>query len=1019
MTQRLIEVAFPLRQASLDSLHEKSVRHGHLSTLHIWPARRPLAASRAAILATLLPAPATAAEREQLLARIGGQVLLVPDKKILNGKEIFIDRWQTVGGILHWGREAGPEVEYFRKLIRQVYNGRMPRLLDPFAGGGAIPLEAIRLGCDATAADINPVAWLLLRCTLEFPNRFANRKFCLPNFILSDRRFMAEFLQAEGLGGKLLESQLERLGLGAAVAAGFDFPGSAPAIEAGLAWQVRAWGEWVLARVRRDLARFYPVIDGEAPAAYLWARTVSCRNCRAQIPLLKTCWLCKKEGKRILLTLRPNADKSGVEFAVEYNPPAPKGNAAARREAEKRRGAGTMSRSGARCPCCNLNSMSMEQIRLEGQAGRLGAVMTAVVVEKNSSNQAQRGKKAKGEKFYRLPVKEEIAAAAAAAGELAKLYAEIPFGIPEEKLPTKEALGFRVPLYGLTRWRDLFTPRQLLAIGIFIKHTRAVRDELAAAPDLAETVSCYLAITLDRLVDRSSTLTSLDVGRQNIRNTFSRFALPIIWDYAEVSPFSELSGGYPGALEWVAGFLYRNATGFAGQPKAILGSAIKQIGEDQSYDLIVTDPPYYDAIPYSDLMDFFYVWLRRTLHGLSPEYDAAFATPLGPKWDASANDGELIDDSSRFEGNAERSKRNYEDGMARAFAACQRRLAPEGRMVVVFANKQAAAWETLAAALIRSGLVVDASWPIQTELANRVRAMASAALASSVWLVCRRRPPDAKPGWDQQVLEEMQRNIETKLREYWDAGIRGPDFLWAATGPALEAYSRHPVVKKVSEAGAVLAVGEFLRAARRMVVNFVVGSVLQGAGMNEGGNLDDITAYYLLHRDSFGFEPAPAGACILYAVSCNISDGELVRREILAKAKAKAIESEDEEGAEEDEHAATAAGFRLRSWQEREAAHLGEDQEDELRSRPAPLIDRIHRLERLWVAGDETAVEEFVVAQNLRRLPMLPRVLQALIELTDPKDSERARLEAIANHLQSRGAMLPDQKVLYRSPSNA
>ena len=197
-------------------------------------------------------------------------------------------------------------------------------------------------------------------------------------------------------------------------------------------------------------------------------------------------------------------------------------------------------------------------------------------------------------------------------------------------------------------------------------------------------------------------------------------------------------------------------------------------------------------------MDFFHVWLRRSTHGLSPEFESAFCEKLGPKWNHEFGDGELIDDASRFEGDVLRSKRNYEDGMARVFGACNSALQSEGRFVIVFANKQPDAWETLVAALIRAGFVVDGSWPIQTEMSNRTRSLGSAALASSVWLVCRKRAP-ARPGWDSSVLQEMRENITQQLRDFWDAGIRGPDFVWAATGPALEAFSKYPAVKKAND----------------------------------------------------------------------------------------------------------------------------------------------------------------------------------------------------------------------------
>jgi adenine-specific DNA methylase len=259
---RLIEYAFPLKQASLDSVHEKNVRHGHISTLHIWPARRPLAACRAALIATLLPDPGDPEKRKELIEKIGGRVVeKVEKKKMPSGKTVETVKEETVGGILHWGRETENKdtLDWFREEIRKAYGGRAPKVLDPFAGGGAIPLEAMRLGCEATAIDINPVAWFILKCTLEYPQKLAGQKRPLPEFILKDRDFMEAFFKAQGLKGALLRTQLEKLGLGEnnkPFLKGFKVED--PLLEADLAWHVRVWGKWVLNRARRDLAKFYP-----------------------------------------------------------------------------------------------------------------------------------------------------------------------------------------------------------------------------------------------------------------------------------------------------------------------------------------------------------------------------------------------------------------------------------------------------------------------------------------------------------------------------------------------------------------------------------------------------------------------------------------------------------------------------------------------------------------------------------------------------------------------------------------
>lgn len=1073
---RLIEVAFPLKQASIDSVHEKNVRHGHISTLHIWPARRPLAACRAALIATLLPDPGNDEERQRILEKLGGRVVKVTKKKTLpSGKTEEREVEETVGGILHWGRESGPDLQWFRDRIREAYGGRAPRVLDPFAGGGAIPLEAMRLGCEATAVDINPVAWFILKCTLEYPQKLAGQYLPLPQFALDSPEFMEGFFKGTG---KLTKKQLER-NLQAVQQRMFP----PPAVD--LAWHVRAWGWWVLQRAKAELARFYPTFAEWEPAertdrdwehrplrflppdergevdaaglnaelddaylakagnprwvvkptvAHLWARTVTCKNCRATIPLLKTRWLCKKDRKRVLLTMTPTAQGTGVTFGIESGVPIVGGNTAQRREHDRRLGQGTMSRTGAWCPCCGKPgtvSMTTEDIRHEGMAGRLGAVMTAVVVD------GPRGKE------YRLPHEREIAAGVAAEEEVPRAFAGVPFGAPDEPTPRGgpgAARAFSVDGYGLDRWSKLFTARQLLAVATFCTQTRkaiAAAGEASYRDDWVEAIGGFLALAADRLADRSTSVCRPEAparggAARGVINTFSRFALPMVWDFVESAPGEGSAGGYPGALEWVAEVAEQSPRFVgAGKPNALIDSAAQVSGE---FDVITTDPPYYDAIPYSDLMDFFHVWLRRTLHGLSPEIDEAFREPLGPKWSHEKNDGELIDDASRFGGDKARSKQAYEDGMLRAFQACDRALASDGRMVVVFANKQPDAWEALVGAIIRAGFVVDASWPIQTEMGNRTRALSSAALASSVWLVCRKRPDAARPGWDNQVLAEMRERIDTKLREFWDAGIRGPDFVWAATGPALEAFSKHPVVKKANVAGELMSVAEFLRAVRRIVVDFVVGRVLSHNGGSDAAvGLDDVTTYYLLHRYDFGLKDAPAGPCILYAVSCGLSDHALAAElDILQRTGGQAPEEEDEdaedEGGEETEEG-TGSMVRLRDWKARRRPSMGYDPavdsararaaavqtslfpEDDRTPRPSrivPLVDQVHRLMHLWAAGDVVKVDEYLELRALRRNRLFAQLLQALIELSGIGTEERSLLEKISNHIKERGVVMDD-----------
>ena len=1053
--KRLAEVVFPVKLVSLDSVHEKNVRHGHVSTLHIWPARRPLAACRAALIGTLLGDPEDAEQRNGIVERMAGRVVKTLEHRRVNGRLVEKEKEVTAGGILHWGRENDEDLQWFRDEIRKACGGRAPRVLDPFAGGGAVPLEALRLGCEVTAIDINPVAWFILKCTLEYPQRLAGEERTLPDFVLRDADFMAAFFRSQGFKRATLRTLLQRLGHGGGSEVQLELISvDDPLLKGDLAWHMRAWGRWVFARARKGLAPHYPTYAEFVPltagseyeagprrllvevdergnlqtdslnaeydtaylndprnprwvpkptVAYLHARTVTCKQCRAMLPLLKTRWLCKKDRKRALLTIERDAAQSNVAFGVHTDEPRSGGNAAQRREHDKRIGAGTMSRTGATCPWCYA-IMTMEDIRLEGRAGRLGKVMTAVVVD------GPRGKE------YRLPTEHELSAAEVSNEQLFAVFEDIPFGLPDEQTPkagSGASRGFSVDGYGFDTWRTLFTNRQLLALGEFIRALRSLPQQLSDYPTAwRESIVAMCAPIISRMADRGSTLATWTNDPEKIRSTFARFALPMTWDFSEYAPLSDTTGGFLQSVDWVFKVCQhlQNSVQAPCYGTSVLGSATSCKVAD--IDLVVTDPPYYDAIPYSDLMDFFYVWLRRSLAGLSAEIDAAFSSALGPKWDHQADDGELIDDASRFEGDKERSKRNYEDGMARAFRSCHAALRQEGRLVVVFANKQPDAWETLVGALIRAGFVVDGSWPLQTERSSRSRAMSSAALSSSVWIVCRKRAA-GRHGWDSSVLDEMRENITEKLRNFWDAGIRGPDFVWAATGPALEAFSKYPVVKKANAPNELMTVSEFLREVRRMVVDFVVGRVLtRDHGKEAATGLDDVTTYYLLHRNDFGMGKAPVGGCILYALSCNLSDTALVNQhDLLSQSgRGNAEETEDDDpAADEEQSAGGGAKVKLKPWSRRRGRNLGLEGPG---GRPSPLIDQVHRLMHLWRAGDHVKVDDYLDTRGLTRNALFHRILQALIELADSDSEERSLLEALSNRVADRGGLGYHQKEL-------
>jgi putative DNA methylase len=930
--RRLIEEAFPLKKVSEDSKHEKMCHAGHIKSLHIWPARRPLAACRAAIIAALMPDPGDDKARDDLCRRIGN-----------------ITRWKS---------ENGPDLQYFRDEIRKARGGCAPKVLDMFAGGGAIPLEAMRLGCDVTAIDYNPVAWFILKCTLEFPQKLAGKTWPLPTDSRDRRPPTTD------------HSQESLLDLGAQ---GGD-----------LAAHVRYWGNWVLERAREELALYYPTIDDKPTSAYLWARTVPCQDpkCGGTVPLLKTLWICSKAAKRRALRLKPDSNTRRVDFEVWE--PDPKDTVEE----------GTMS-SKLRCPFCGT-LITKDYIKACGKSGQLKTQITAVSVEGKNGRE------------YRPPTMKELESVQAAADIVSQVAAQVPYGLPIEPLPASDTSGagraFTVPQYGFKTWGDLFTPRQLLSLLVFTKWTREACSEMLStgySPEQSLAVTSYLACVVDKVADYNSTIVTWQPPGEKGGHTFARWALPITWDFVEPNPIRAGSASYENILDWICKPIEDISYASASNEVSVLNQSAKELAGDK-FDAVVTDPPYYDAIPYADLSDFFYVWLRRSI---GDRFGVQFVEPLSPKVD------ELVQHANHYEGNQNTAKLAYEDGMAKVFQQACDSLVPDGRMVIVFAHKEPDAWETLVAAMIKTGFVVTASWPIDTEMGNRTRSMNSAALSSSVWLVCRKRPADAGIGRYVEVKRKMQERITERLRYFWDQGISGPDFMWAAVGPALESYSTYGEVRRMD--GSPFTVSEFLKEVRRLVADFALGRILHGAS-TEG--LDEWTRYYLMHRSNFRLVAAPVGECILLAQGYGLDLNELKGpRGFIAKGKAKKAVGEDEDAdsplpSETGEGLGGGGGsdIRLLSFEERKRDDLGEPHP----SGGLPLIDMLHRLMRLWQAGDTEKLTAYVQQHGLSQNDLFWAVAQAILEMADPKTKERALLEALVAWGRGKPAHTADQPSL-------
>ena len=943
MARRLIEEAFPLKTVSTDSKHDKNVRHGHISTLHVWPARRPLAACRAVAIATLLPDPADASDAmKKEYEELSGSPLPDKQREYLCKLIESLTRWGNENGHGDWDArdQQGHRVNKLRiarELILKAYNGRPPKVLDMFAGGGAIPLEAMRLGCEVTANDYNPVAWFILKCTLEYPQRFAGKSLPFPSLNLDET---------------------SDLGKG------------------DLADHVRLWGQWVLKNARKELHPYYPGVGNKPTVAYFWARTIPCQDpmCGGTIPLLKTLWVCTKPEKiledtpenqdrpdflRIQRTKRTSKviinSKRALKFCRDLETKQIRFEVFTPEKTEDV-GKGTMTGATATCPFCGSQQPD-DYIKRCGREGKLKAQMTTVVYQETYG------------KEYCAPTKKQVKAAERSGRTLESIANQIPNIIPDEPLPSKKrhrAVGSQLPDYGFKTWSNLFSDRQLLALLVFVKWTRAAQEEMKScgySHEWKEAISGYLACVINRMLAFNSTLVAWISSVEAVGHTFVRYAFSFTWDYSEAAIPNEVRGGYQLCLDKILSSLDTISCAHAAKSSECVilhQSATNPI--NSKADVIITDPPYYDAIPYADISDFFYVWLRRLIGISSPEFSE---DELTPKQD------ELVQQHKTGEG-GKLGKERFEKGMAASFQTAHDSLCNEGRMVIVFAHKDPDAWETLVGAMIECGLVVTTSWPIDTEQGARMSAQGTAALATSLWLVCRKRPATAKAGHYGKVKREMQERITERLRYFWDAGIQGPDFVWAAIGPGLESYSSYKEVRR--HTGEPFTVSAFLTEVRRMVTDFALGKILSGASTEA---LDDWTRYYLMHKNYFGAGYAPVGECILLAQGYGVllSDLTATRHGILKKAS-------------------SGSALRLQSHADRRTDRVGQPHA----TGELPIIDMLHRVMNLWEAGERGQINAYLARHGLRENSLFKSVIQALIEMSPQGSNERSLLETIINY---------------------
>ena len=835
--RKLIEVALPLDAINAASAREKSIRHGHPSTLHLWWARRPLATARAVIFASLVDDPHDDDANPDFVAACES-LMYSADKHDADAKygNNVADKGNTprmrlfdfIEKLVQWESTTDEQVmSEARRLIRLCTDGKPPPLLDPFAGGGSIPLEAQRLGLEAHASDLNPVAVMINKAMIEIPPRFAG----IPPVNPDARDITSPRLDGGTEGGK------KRRGTEGGQSGGWRGA-------AGLAADVRYYGEWMRARAEEKIGHLYPRRNGETVIAWLWARTVISPNpaVNAPVPLVSSFALSKKKGRKFWA--KPIVEGNAVRFEVAKGSP-PKDND------------GTMiRRQGARC-IVSGEPIPFEYIRSEGKAGRLGSQLMAIVTD------------GKHGRSYYSPDDEHARIAESAA----------PKWKPVGRLPDKHR-SISSQVYGLDEFHKLFTARQLTALTTFcdlVKDVRSLVTDHALNAGLAddgkplqdgghgalaysEAVSVYLSFAVDKISTRNAALTLWDVSKSSIGHVFARQAIPMIWSYAEVNPVNGAMGSWSSAIDG----LRRAVESFTP-----LSCGVAKLEDALTLSprvtTLSTDPPYYDNVGYADLSDFFYVWMRRSLGEVYPQ---VFSTLLAPK------SAELIASAQRH-GSKSKSNIHFEGGMRNTFRNIRRFVRPDYPLTVYYAFKQQDAqvireggkvvkastgWETMLTSLIDAGFQIVGTWPVRSEGKTRMNAQGTNALASSIVLVCRTRPPDAPTLSRARFQDRLRRELPEKLETLFSGQVSAVDQSQAAIGPGMAIYSQYSAVRSAD--GSALSVREALG----MINGFLVDTLSE-----IDARLDAETQFALKWFEHYGWGEGDYGDAEVMVTALNTS----------------------------------------------------------------------------------------------------------------------------------------------------
>jgi putative DNA methylase len=884
--RRLIEEELPLKQVNTESAREKSLRHGHISTMHLWWARRPLAMSRAVVFGTLLPDPGNDAERKKILELLA---LAAPFEASVNPARI------------------GP----LREHLAKAYPVGPPKVLDCFAGGGAIPLEALRLGCDTTAVDLNPVAYLIEKCVLEYPQRFG---------------------QPDERGEDTLAADFVK------------------------------WAAWVRRRVEPKLAKVFPANrDGQRPAVYFWARTMTCPNpgCHAEIPLLSSFWLANSTRNKAWVDVE---GKPGhIQLAIRIgDPPEASGMSD-----------GTVKSSSVTCPGCGT-SMVAKDVRDYAKKSGFGRMLYAVLDIDG------------GTRTYRAPTEAEIEGADILATALLGDLEETPDGtspLPDELIAKSQYRRYGNLVYGIDSFRGLFNDRQLYVLGSLCEAVRAAHDEMLADrmdSERATAVATYLGLCVDRIADYNSSFTSWVPGGEFHAHTFPRQAIAMVWDYVEIDPFQKVSGSWAGAVRWIE-LVIRNCS-VSGKTAARVqrGDAQDLAFPDGTFDAVIIDPPYYDAIQYGDLSDFFYVWLKRSIGHL---HSVVLGTPLTPKRQ------EIIESRANPKSPEHISHDEFERRLQRALAELARVVKRDGIVSIVFAHTDVEAWERLLRGLRAANLVVTTSWPMRSEREARSTALISAVLGSSVVLVCRPQAAEGEGFYD-DVLRELEQRIAERLDAFEEMGLAGADYFVSAIGPAFEVFARYRRVVKLS--GEEVEIPDLMVLARQAVARHAMRRLL---GPESLAALDPESLFYLTWRWAYLTASIPADEAYKLEKAFDVDLGNLCGPRGFARQ--------------------SGSSFTLLGPQDRKGIKL---------SASPPLIDVLHLACQLWDAGRRRELEGVLGATGMAGEPGFWSMARTLAEILPDGDKERTMLLGLTGNRDALAqaaarAVTFEEPTLFDTPS--